>query len=56
MWIEELRAGGMTTGRGSGPGLTRAPTYILQRVLPNAYWASPGLQGFTDAYRRLRDA
>jgi len=26
----------------------------LQRALPNAYWASLGLAGFTDHYRRLR--
>jgi group II intron reverse transcriptase/maturase len=28
----------------------------LQRALPNAYWTSQGLQGFTDPYRRFRDA
>ncbi|MEX2105875.1 MAG: group II intron maturase-specific domain-containing protein, partial [Solirubrobacterales bacterium] len=28
----------------------------LQRALPNAYWRDQGLQGFTDPYRRLRDA
>jgi RNA-directed DNA polymerase len=29
---------------------------ILARALPNAYWADLGLQGFTDPYRRFRDA
>jgi RNA-directed DNA polymerase len=28
----------------------------LQRALPNAYWTSHGLEGFTDPYHRLRDA
>lgn len=28
----------------------------LQRALPNAYWRDLGLQGFTDPYRRFRDA
>jgi len=28
----------------------------LQRALPNAYWAGLGLQGFTNPYRRFRDA
>ncbi len=28
----------------------------LQRALPNAYWRSHGLKGFTDPYRRFRDA
>jgi RNA-directed DNA polymerase len=28
----------------------------LQRALPNAYWTSHGLKGFTDPYRRFRDA
>ena len=28
----------------------------LQRTLPNAYWRDLGLQGFTDPYRRFRDA
>jgi hypothetical protein len=28
----------------------------LQRALPNAYWTSQGLKGFTDPYRRFRDA
>jgi RNA-directed DNA polymerase len=28
----------------------------LQRALPNAYWADIGLRGFSDPYRRLRDA
>ena len=29
---------------------------ILARALPNAYWADLGLQGFTEPYRRFRDA
>lgn len=28
----------------------------LQRALPNAYWRDLGLRGFTDPYRRFRDA
>jgi RNA-directed DNA polymerase len=28
----------------------------LQRALPNAYWADHGLKGFSDPYRRFRDA
>jgi group II intron reverse transcriptase/maturase len=32
-----------------------AGSYILQRALPNAYWADHGLQGFTDPYRRSRE-
>jgi group II intron reverse transcriptase/maturase len=28
----------------------------LQRALPNAYWTSHGLTGFTDPYHRFRDA
>jgi group II intron reverse transcriptase/maturase len=33
-----------------------AGSFVLQRALPNAYWADLGLQGFTDPYRRFRDA
>ena len=29
---------------------------ILARSLPNAYWADLGLEGFTEPYRRFRDA
>ncbi len=29
---------------------------ILTRALPNAYWDQQGLKGFTDPYRRFRDA
>jgi RNA-directed DNA polymerase len=29
---------------------------ILTRALPNAYWVQQGLKGFTDPYRRFRDA
>jgi hypothetical protein len=29
---------------------------ILTRALPNAYWVDQGLKGFTDPYRRFRDA
>ena len=28
----------------------------LPRALPNAYWRELGLGGFTDPYRRFRDA
>jgi RNA-directed DNA polymerase len=28
---------------------------ILTRALPNAYWATQGLKGFTDPYRRFRE-
>jgi group II intron reverse transcriptase/maturase len=42
---------------GSRKGYWRiAGSAPLQRALPNAYWAGLGLQGFSDAYRRLRDA
>jgi RNA-directed DNA polymerase len=33
-----------------------AGSYILQRALPNAYWTNLGLHGFSDPYRRFRDA
>jgi len=33
-----------------------AGSHVLQRALPNAYWADIGLRGFTDPYRRFRDA
>jgi group II intron reverse transcriptase/maturase len=40
---------------GSQKGYWRiAGSAPLQRALPNAYWASLGLAGFTDRYRRLR--
>ena len=29
---------------------------ILTRALPNAYWAAQGLKGFSDPFRRFRDA
>jgi RNA-directed DNA polymerase len=29
---------------------------VLARALPNAYWATHGLQGFIDPYQRFRDA
>ena len=32
-----------------------AGTYVLQRALPNAYWADLGLRTFTDTYHRLRE-
>ncbi len=31
-------------------------SWILTRGLPNAYWREQGLLGFTDPYRRFRDA
>jgi RNA-directed DNA polymerase len=33
-----------------------AGSYVLSRALPNAYWVDHGLRGFTDPYRRFRDA
>lgn len=33
-----------------------AGSWILSTALTNAYWASHGLQGFLDPYRRFRDA
>jgi RNA-directed DNA polymerase len=42
---------------GSRKGYWRiAGSAPLQRALPNTYWAGLGLQGFSDPYRRLRDA
>jgi RNA-directed DNA polymerase len=33
-----------------------AGSAVLPRALPNAYWRELGLQGFSDPYRRFRDA
>jgi hypothetical protein len=33
-----------------------AGSWILSRALPNAHWTNQGLQGFSDPYRRFRDA
>jgi len=42
---------------GSRKGYWRiAGSWILSRALPNAYWADLGLKGFSDPYRRFRDA
>ena len=42
---------------GSRKGSWRvAGSWILNRALPNAYWAELGLTGFSDPYRRFRDA
>ena len=42
---------------GSGKGYWRiAGSAPLHRALPNAYWADLGLAGFSDPYRRFRDA
>jgi RNA-directed DNA polymerase len=42
---------------GSRKGYWRiAGSAVLQRALPNAYWRGLGLQGFSDPYRRFRDA
>ncbi len=42
---------------GSRKGYWRiAGSAPLQRALPNSYWADLGLQGFSDPYRRFRDA
>ena len=41
----------------SGRGCWRiAGSAILQRALPNTYWESQGLAGFSGLYRQLRDA
>jgi RNA-directed DNA polymerase len=42
---------------GSRKGYWRiAGSAVLNRALPNAYWADLGLKGFSDPYRRFRDA
>jgi RNA-directed DNA polymerase len=42
---------------GSRKGYWRiAGSAVLNRALPNVYWADLGLQGFSDPYRRFRDA
>jgi group II intron reverse transcriptase/maturase len=42
---------------GSRKGYWRlARSWVLTRALPNAYWRELGLQGFSDPYRRFRDA
>jgi RNA-directed DNA polymerase len=42
---------------GSRRGYWRiAGSWVLHRALPDAYWRELGLQGFTDPYRRFRDA
>jgi group II intron reverse transcriptase/maturase len=42
---------------GTGKGYWRiAGSPVLNTALPNAYWADLGLHGFTDPYRRFRDA
>jgi hypothetical protein len=33
-----------------------AGSWILSYALPDAYWADQGLKGFSDPYRRFRDA
>lgn len=41
----------------SGKGPWRiARSWVLSRTLTDAYWCEQGLLGFTDPYRRLRDA
>ena len=56
----ELRAAGIRERSarewaGSRKGYWRiAGSAVLQRALPNAYWAELGLQGFTLPYRRFR--
>jgi RNA-directed DNA polymerase len=57
-----LRALGIPVGQAHQWSNTRrgswrvAGSAILQRALPNAYWLSQGLAGFSDSYRRFRDA
>ena len=42
---------------GSGKGPWRiAGSWVLSRTLTDAYWREQGLVGFSDPYRRLRDA
>jgi RNA-directed DNA polymerase len=42
---------------GSRKGYWRiAGSWVLHRALPDAYWCELGLQGFSDPYRRFRDA
>ena len=41
---------------GGRAGWRIACSPILATALPNGYWASLGLQGFTEPYRRFRDA
>ncbi len=42
---------------GSRKGYWRiAGSAVLNRALPNAYWSELGLQGFSNPYRRFRDA
>lgn len=42
---------------GSQKGYWRiAGSWILSRALPNDYWVDQGLKGFSDPYRRFRDA
>jgi RNA-directed DNA polymerase len=41
---------------GSRRGYWRVAGSFLSRALPNAYWVDQGLKGFTESYRRLRDA
>jgi group II intron reverse transcriptase/maturase len=57
-----LRALGIPDGSAQQWGASRkgswriAGSYVLARALPNAHWAALGLKGFSDPYRRLRDA
>ena len=51
------RAGRLASGPCSGKGYWRiAGSPVLCQALPNAYWANLGLKGFTEPYRRFRDA
>jgi RNA-directed DNA polymerase len=60
--LRNLRALGMSERdarewAGSRKGYWRVSgSPILSRALPNAYWVNQGLKGFTDPYRRFRDA
>ncbi|HLG09849.1 MAG TPA: group II intron reverse transcriptase/maturase [Gaiellaceae bacterium] len=61
-WRRNLRALGIPERSarqwaGSRKGCWRiAGSYVLARALPNAYWVDLGLRGFSDPYRRFRDA
>jgi RNA-directed DNA polymerase len=60
--LRMLRAAGIPEGdarrwASSRKGYWRfANSPVLHRVLPSAYWADLGLKGFTEPYRRFRDA
>ena len=64
--MEALRTGGATCERSVSPTDARSGRIRARGTggfqappsprVPNAYWADLGLKGFTDPYRRFRDA